>query len=148
MIDLADVLANLGFGVASNAIYDVIKSYFMNNPAPTVAGLEQALRNVIVANKMTVRAATVINMLAQSGAIVIKDSSLFAPHQIFYVAQNGARVFFGGTGTSATDATAISSRGRDSGMSLIGSAEVRQNADGSISFHTGPEGSIGFHVGD
>jgi hypothetical protein len=146
MLDLAEILAQLGWDVATSVIGDAIKDYLAGNPKPTKEGLEKALEGVISVNKMNVRAATIVNVLAEKGAIKFKDSNVFAPKEIFYVAKNGAQVVFGGTGRSATDKTAIESQGRNSAVIVQGNAAVQQNEDGSISFHTGPDGSISFRT--
>jgi hypothetical protein len=146
MIDLAAVLSNLALGVGANAIYDAIKNYITSSPECSREGLERALQDVIRVSGQTIRAATIVDVLAQSGAIVFKDSSIYAPDQISYVATNGSRVTFGGTGRSETKTTAITSTGRNARMDIEGNGAVRQNPDGSISFHTGPDGTIKFSV--
>ena len=146
MIDLAGVLSNLGLGVGANAIYDAIKNYITSSPDQSRQGLERVLQDAIRVTGQSIRASTIVDVLARSGAIEFHNSSVYAPQQISYVAQNGSRVTFGGTGRSETDKTAIVSSGRNAKIDIEGNGAVRQNADGSISFHTGPEGTIKFYT--
>ena len=104
------------------------------------------MEDVIRVTGQSVRASTIVDVLARTGAIVFHNSSIYAPQQISYVAQNGSRVTFGGTGRSETDRTAIVSSGRNARIDIEGNGAVRQNADGSISFHTGSDGTIKFYT--
>jgi hypothetical protein len=144
MFDLTALLSNLGLGVASNAIYDAIKRYLSDDPRPTRDGLERTLQGVIRVYGQNVGASTIVDVLARSGAIVFQNSSVFAPHEISYVAATGARVSFGGTGRSETSKTAIESNGPRARVDIENNAAIRQKADGSIVFETGPDGTISF----
>jgi len=120
MIDLASVLSGLSLGVGANAIYDAIKNYLASSPDRSRQGLERALEDVIRVTGQSVRASTIVDVLARTGAIVFHNSSIYAPQQISYVAQNGSRVTFGGTGRSETDRTAIVSSGRNARIDIEG----------------------------
>lgn len=113
--------------------------------APTKEGLEQELESVISAHGINVKASTIVDFLADKGVIKITNSTIYAPEQISYAAKGGS-VFFGGTGKSSTDSTIISTEGEGSGISIKGNGAVKQNSDGSISFHTGPGGEISIGV--
>jgi hypothetical protein len=88
---------------------------------------------------MQVIASTVIPMLAKDGLIQIRGTSLYGPTGVSMRAEGTGVVDFGHDSVSRTDLTAIRAEGNAS-MKLNRGAEVRQNADGSISFATSNDG--------
>ena len=145
-MDPATVLGNLGLGLATNAVYDFLKSRMLSPNPPTVKQLAAELQNVIAMNGVQVTAATVIEALASNGIITIRQSHLHGSEGVTFGAVNG-QAFFGDNSVSSTDKTAIHAQGMGSGIKIDGTGAVKQNPDGSISFHTGPGGSIGFFAG-
>lgn len=145
-MDPMTVLGNLGLGLATNAVYDFLKSRMLSPNPPTVSQLAAELQNVIDMNGVQVNAATVINALASDGIITIRQSHLHGSEGVTFGAVNG-KAFFGDDSVSSTDKTAIHAQGMGSGIGIHGTGAVKQNPDGSISFHTGPDGSISFFVG-
>ncbi len=140
------ILGNLGLGVATNAVYDFLKSRLLSFNPPTAEQLATELQNVIDLTGVKASAATVINALASHGIITIRQSQLHGPQGVIIGAVNG-QAFFGDNSVSSTDKTAIHANGIGTGIKIQGTGAVKQNADGSISFHTGPDGSIGLFVG-
>ena len=82
-------------------------------------------------------AETIISALAENGFISIRGSTLHANESLtFGSVMGGASV--GHDSKLATDRTAIEAKGSAS-METVGNAQVRQNPDGSISFHVGTD---------
>ncbi len=142
MDPLLNLLGQLGLGLATNAIYDVLKKAVTGH-AERIQ-VEQQIEDCIRLHGITMKAATVIDAVAQNGFIAIQGSHLYAPSAIAFGSQVGGAVV-GHNSTLRTDKTAITA-GAGAHMSTQGNAQVRQNPDGSISFHTGPGGSIGWHI--
>jgi len=144
MIDsqVLSLLAELGIGVAGNAVYDVIKRYFSSNRTPTVEGLREAIANSLALNGVTVNAATVVQFLANRGVITISNSNIHGPSGVALASNHGA-FEFGNNSISQTDRTKIVASGR-AAIVGTGTSAVVQNPDGSISFHVGGGGDIRF----
>ncbi len=137
MDPLVNVVAQLGLGVASNAVYDAIKRLLLGGKqsADTVA---EGLRSEFPALSIhgaKVLASTAIDVLAQRGDISITGSQLVARDTIWMRSAPGTKFEFGDGSASRTDKTSIDA---GPGAKIIGQggAGVRQNEDGSISFFT------------
>jgi len=78
---------------------------------------------------------TVISALSENGYISIRNSNLYANDSIVFGSVNGG-AFMGNDSTFTTRRITIYAAGNAS-MNTAGNAQVRQNSDGSISFHTG-----------
>ncbi len=137
MVDLLGLLGNLGLGIASNAIYDLLKDESVSQADKTV--LEERLQNIINLKGVTMRAETVIKALAANGFLVIKGSQIHANKDLIFGSVTGSAIAGDGTKMS-TDRTSIDA-GKDAFVQTNGNAQVRQNSDGSISFHVGENGS-------
>ena len=91
------------------------------------------------------RASTVIDALARNGLLVIEGSRLHAPQALIFGSVSGSAIAGNNTRLS-TDKTAIEAGG-GAFVQTQGNAQIRQNPDGSISFHVGEgSSSISFHV--
>lgn len=147
MDPLLTLLSQIGLGVASNAVYDYLKRKFAETGAavdrPT---LEAEVQNIIRLKGVTMNAATIIDALARSGFLVIEGSHLHGPLGLTFGSVRGSAIAGNNTRLS-TDRTAIDA-GAGAFMKTQGNAQVRQNPDGSISFHVGEGGddSISFHT--
>lgn len=144
MDPLLTLLGQLSLGLATNAIYDLLK--LTATSSVERKQLEQQIENQIRLHGMTMDAATVIDAVAQNGFVSIQGSRLYAPSGMTFGSQVGGAIV-GNNSSLRTDKTAITA-GADAHMTTQGNAQVRQNPDGSISFHTGPDGSIGWHIKD
>lgn len=142
MGQLFDLLGQLGLGLATNAVYDLLK-LTVSSPADR-SQIEKQIENQIRLHGINMKASTVIDAVAQNGFITIQGSHLYASSAMAFGSQIGGAVF-GNNSTLRTDQTAITA-GSDAHMTTQGAAQVRQNPDGSISFHTGPDGSISWHI--
>jgi len=143
MDPLLALLSQLGLGLATNAIWDYLKS-LATSPIEQKA-LAEEIQNRINLHGVTVRAETVISALAQRGFISIRNSNLYAPTALIFGSVQGAAVV-GDNSTLATAKTSIVA-GKGASLETIGNAQVRQNPDGSISFHTGEGGGINLKTG-
>jgi hypothetical protein len=128
---LASILNGLGLGVISNSLYDTLKGLMSRNA--TTEDCAKAIQDCIVVHGVSMRAETVISALADHGLLRISDSDLIADDALL----------FGGQGGSAriTDSTLKTPRteiqvGANAAIKTEGMGHIRQNADGSISFHT------------
>ena len=132
------LFSQLGVGLASNSIFELLKGLAGRNVTPDQ--LRQEIQNRIDLNGVNMRAETVINALSQSGFIQIRGSTLHGGQGLVFGSVVGG-ASMGHNTTFSTAKTAIQA-GTGAFMDTQGNAQVRQNADGSISFHTGENGSI------
>jgi hypothetical protein len=137
------LLSQLGLGLATNAVYDLLKS-LAASPLEQKPLLEE-IQNRINLNGVTMRAETVISALTQNGFLSIQGSHLYATNSLVFGSQGGTAVA-GNNTTLQTSKTSIV-MGQGASIQAQGNAQIRQNADGSISFHTGGDGSIGHYPG-
>lgn len=140
MDPLLTLLSQLGLGLATNAIYDLLKS-------KAAAPIEQQqlvsdIQNRINLHGVTMKAETVISALTHNGFLSIQGSHLYAPTGLIFGSRAGAAV--AGNNTALQTAKTSIVAGHGASIETQGNAQVRQNPDGSISFHTGEGGSIGF----
>lgn len=142
MDPLLNVLGQLGLGVATNAVYDLVKGLVGKNAS--AQQVAQEIQNRIDMNGVSMRAETVINALVQSGLLVIQQSHLHANQGLAFGSVQG-RAIVGNNSALTTNNTAITA-GSGAFMETNGNAQVRQNPDGSISFHVGEGGNINFKV--
>ncbi len=144
MDPLHDVLLQFGLGLATNGVYDILKSAIQSRA--NIASTKKALSNQLRAHGINVEASTIICVLAEKGIITITESHLYAPKAIAFGSQEG-ETWVGDNSSTVTDKTKIDA-GKGAFIHTKGSAQVRQNPDGSISFHVGKDGSIDFSVDD
>lgn len=142
MDPLLNVLGQLGLGLATNVVYDLIKELAGKNASTQQAA--QEIQNRINMYGVSMRAETVINALVQSGLLVIQQSHLHANQGLAFGSVQG-RAIVGNNSALTTNNTAITA-GSGAFMETNGNAQVRQNPDGSISFHVGEGGNINFKV--
>jgi hypothetical protein len=141
-MDIMTVLGQLGLGLATNAIYDLIKG--CAGKEVSVKDVEAAIQNQINMHGISMSAETVIRALSEKGFISIKGSHLHANESIIFGSVVGG-ASMGNNSKLTTNKTAIHASDNAS-MNTVGNAQVRQNPDGSISFHTGEGGSIDFRT--
>jgi hypothetical protein len=129
---LLNLLSQLSLGLATNAIYDLLKS-LASKPLEQKALMDQ-IQNCIELNGVTMRAETVISALTLNGFLSIEGSHLYARDSLAFGSQGGTAI----AGTNSTLQTAKTSifAGHGAAIRTQGNAQVRQNPDGSISFHT------------
>ena len=143
MDPLLNLLSQLSLGLATNAIYDLLKS-LASKPLEQKALWDQ-IQNRIDLNGVTMHADTVISALTQNGFLSIQGSHLYAHDGLAFGSQGGSALA-GNNSTLQTAKTSIVA-GQGASIQTQGNAQVRQNPDGSISFHTGSDGVIGFYTG-
>lgn len=142
LLQVAIIVGQLGIGVTSDAIYDYLKSKFAGRTEITTTELQVALNDYLIIHGVTADASTIMTVLAEKGVISVTQSQLYAPDQLIVGAGPGAAFSVGDQTTTRTDNTAIKA---GSGAFMSGSnAAVRQNPDGSISFHVGGDGNVTF----
>ncbi len=142
MDPLLTLLGQLSLGLATNAIYDLLK---MTAASPVERKqLEQQIENQIRLHGVNMDAATVIDAVAQNGFISIQGSRLYAPTAIAFGSQGGGAVMGNGS-TLKTDKAAIVA-GTGAHMVTQGHSKVQLNESGAITFHTGPDGNMAWFV--
>jgi hypothetical protein len=137
-MDAITLLAQLGLGLATNAVYDLIMH--LSDKEIAADELVTEIQNRIDLHGVNMNAEGVISALAQNGFISIKGSYLHANESLVFGSEAGG-ASVGNDSKLTTDKTAIETKGNAS-MNTVGNAQVRQNADGSISFHVGEDGNI------
>lgn len=142
MDPLLTTLGQLGLGLATNAVYDVIKG--LAGKSANTQQVAQEIQNRIDMHGISMRAETVINALAQNGFLIIQQSHLHGNQGLTFGSVQGSAVV-GNNSALTTNNTAITA-GSGAFMETQGNAQVRQNADGSISFHVGENGNVNFKI--
>ena len=140
MDPLLTILSQLGLGLATNAIFELLKG--LAGKSASAQQITQDIQNRINMHGVTVRAETVISALAQNGFLVIQGSHLHANESLVFGSVQGSAVV-GNNSALTTNNTAITA-GSGAFMETQGNAQVRQNSDGSISFHVGEKGNVSF----
>lgn len=135
MSNLFEVLGSLGLGLATNAIYDLLK-VTAEKPMPK-ARLEAAMQDRINLHGVKMTAATVIEALASRGYLSIQGSDLYAPTALAFGSISGGAIVGDGS-VMRTDRSATVA-GPGAFAETVGNAQIRHNPDGSISFHVGEE---------
>jgi len=129
---LSVIFGELGLGMLANSLYDVIKTKFMSRNGSKDDWIK-SIQDCIAVHGVSMRAETVISALAQYGVLSISGSDLAADEALLFGSQGGsARI---------TDSTLKTPRteiqvGVNAAIKTEGMGHIRQNADGSISFHT------------
>ena len=134
MDPLLNQLQQIGLGLATNAIYDYLKS--LKSVPVDQKILKGEIQNLIELYKADVNAETVIQVIAESGFVSIRQSTIYAPNSIIFGSSGSGRSEMGDGSIMKTDRTAIVA-GQGSFVKTTGNAHVQQNEDGSISFRTG-----------
>lgn len=133
MDPLLNFLGGLGLGLATNSIYDLLQAFAKKQIDPQ--HLPTEVQNRINLHGVTMNAETVISALAQNGYLSIKNSHLYAAQSLIFGSEQGGAVV-GNDSSLRTDRTAIT-MGGGAFMQSQGNAQVRQNSDGTITFHVG-----------
>ena len=137
MQELAGLLTQFGIGIGANAFYDIVKGAFASGRTTNEAVFETVQQQVpsLTIENARALADRAIEILARRGDIEIRGSYLYARDSIRMASSQGTKFTFGDGSTSKTDKTQIDA-GHGARIEGQGGAEVRQNDDGSISFHT------------
>lgn len=140
MDPLLTTLAQLGLGLATNAVYDLLKG--LAGKSADTQTIAKEIQNKINMHGVSMRAETVIEALAKNGFLVIQQSHLHGNNGLVFGSLQGGAVV-GNNSALTTNKTAITA-GTGAFMETQGNAQVRQNPDGSISFHVGENGNVSF----
>jgi len=134
MDPILTVLSQLGLGVATNAVYDVLKSVAAKQGTVEQAVVE--IQNTMNLYGVNVRAETVINAIADNGLLIIRRSDLYANNLITFGSVRGS-ASIGDVSSLRTGGSSIEI-GRGASMETHGNAQVvLNNPDGSVSFNVG-----------
>lgn len=66
-MDLEQLLTGLGLNIAANAVYDFLKSFARDEKEPTLKKLNEYLASHLSVNGANIKAAKIIEFLAQGG---------------------------------------------------------------------------------
>ena len=88
MVDLAQILLDLGINLSANVIFEFVRNYFQAHRTSAVAEFESRLDSFLQMHGVNVQASTVIGAFAARGLLSIQGSSLYAADQILIRAQN------------------------------------------------------------
>ena len=133
MDDLLSLLNQIGLGLATNGIYDYLKGQAAQQANTQVLEKEIQDRLDIAGVQMTAK--SVMSALAEKGILVVDGSHLHAKDSLVFGSVVGSASVQNGSKLT-TDSSAIHI-GQGAAISTNGNAQIRQNADGSISFHVG-----------
>ena len=127
----ATILGELGLGVLANSLSDAVKALISRNASKE--DCIKVIQGCIDVHGVSMRAESVISALADHGLLSISGSDLVADEALLFGSQGGsARI---------TDSTLKTPRteiqvGVNAVIKTEGNSQIRQNADGRISFHT------------
>lgn len=138
MDPLLNALGNLGLGVATNYIYDVIK----RTAGGSRAQMRAALQNELNLRGVTMSADTVINALVSNGLLTVAESHLYGKQALAFGSVRGGAIL--GSNSSMGNARSATVVNGNGAVVTQGNAQVRHNPDGSITFHVGDDGNIKF----
>ena len=134
MDPLLALLGELGLGVASNAVYDFLKTKLVKAEKQQA---NQELSNILKLHGVNIDAETVISALASKGFISIDSSYIYAKESISFGSVVGTAVA-GNNTTLRTDKTAVV-MGQGAFIQTQGNAQMLLNKEGGITFHVGHE---------
>ncbi|WP_146107646.1 hypothetical protein [Porphyrobacter sp. HT-58-2] len=135
MTELSTILAQLGYGVASNAIYAWVQK--LSNGSANTKKAAEDLQNELSLLGVEITAQNVIEALAKHGILKIDQTNIFSSDKIVF-GSNGGSASFGNDSSMTTSGTSIKA-GIGASIVATGDAQIRQNADGSITFHVGKD---------
>jgi hypothetical protein len=130
-------LAQLGISIAAQTIYDVGKKVLSRGGSSKenlASELASEIPSLSIENAKVI-ADTLVDVFAEHGDITIRGTEIHAKDSVWMRSAPGTQFSFGHGSTSSTERTRIETRG-NSEIRGTGGAEIRQNDDGSISFHT------------
>ena len=131
------ILKELGLGLATNVVYDFLKS-LVEKPASRQQVVNE-IQNRINLYGVSANAETIINALVQNGSLTINKSNLHADQGIVFGSGSlQGKAVFGNNSAMTTKKTAITA-GSGAFIEMSGNAHIVHNSDGSISFHVGSE---------
>lgn len=133
MDGLLSLLNQIGLGLATNGIYDYLRG--QPNQLANAQVLEKEIQDRLDISGVQMTAKSVINALTEKGILVIDSSHLHAKNSLVFGSVEGS-ASVQNCSKLTTDSSAIHI-GQGAAISTNGNAQIRQNADGSISFHVG-----------
>jgi hypothetical protein len=129
-----DLLSQMGLGLASNAVYDYLKTKIFS-AYDSRANVEKEIQNIITMYGCNVRASTVVSALVNNGSLVIRDSSLHGPIGLTFGSFQGSAI--AGSNTRLSTDKSSFEVGPMGHFETNGNAQLRQNSDGSFHFNIG-----------
>ena len=135
MDSLLSLLGQLGLGLATNGIYDYLKSCIGKNT--TSLELETQIQNRIDMIGVQVNAGTIVRALAEKGYLNITNSHLYAVNSIAFGSTQGTAII--GDNSSLTTKNSAVHIGKNASIQTSGNAQMIQHEDGSITFHVGKD---------
>lgn len=127
------LLLQLGIDIASNTIYDFLKSFFTNNSEVIRTKLENSLASLLNIRDANIVADKIISFLAKNGDIRIERTNIYANDSISMFSAKNTKFDLGNNSSSITKNTKIEVE-NDAFIHGRGGAGIKQNEDGSISF--------------
>jgi hypothetical protein len=129
--EFASILGELVVGVLSNSLYEALKTLVSRQGSKE--DCTKAIQDCIDVHGVSMRAETVISALADHGLLSISGSDLGANEALLFGSQGGsARI----TDLKLKTPRSEIQVGVKATITTQGNGHIRQNADGSISFHT------------
>lgn len=130
---MEQLLLSLGLNIASNAIYDFLKTTFSENKTLNENELKNKLSSHLNIQNSSIVADKIIEFLAKNGDIRIEGTNIYANDSISILSSKDTKFIFGNNSSSATKNTRIDA-GHGAFIQGQGGAGIKQTEDGSISF--------------
>ena len=135
MDSLLTLLGQLGLGLATNGIYDYLKSILGKNVPPHE--LEKQIQDQMAINGVHINSKKIIKALAEKGYLSITNSHFYAVNSIAFGSTQGTASI--GNNSSLTTKNSAVHIGENASIQTSGNAQIIQHKDGSITFHIGKD---------
>jgi ribosomal protein S24E len=132
---LEQLISQLGINLASSAIFELIKIYFVKENDPTTEGLKETLASHLQIENADIAAENIVQFLATNGNITISGTKIYASKEITMASSKETSFEFGNNSSSKTDTTSVEA-GHGAILKGQGGARIVQGEDGSIRFLT------------
>lgn len=126
---LQDLLTSLGLNIASNAIYEFIKTFFAGKTNPTEEECKEALKAFLSIENAHIYSDKIIKFLAAKGDIIISGSSIFSGESITYESSSSTNFQIKNNTNSKTNHTSIEI-GSGASIKGAGGASITQTDQG------------------
>ncbi|HCL55498.1 MAG TPA: hypothetical protein DHW82_00595 [Spirochaetia bacterium] len=136
-MELLTLLGQIGLGVASNAVYDLIKKFSSQENKTSEVDFIKELTNVLEVNGVKMESQKIIQALAENGFLKIENSNFYAKESMEYGSLSGSSLI-GNNSSFTTDKSAVNFN-NGSFMHTQGTAFIKQDEEGNIKFCMGKD---------
>ena len=126
---LESFLVSLGVNITSSAIYDILKSFLLKEPNPTLDRFNKEIQKHLAIENAKIFSEKIIEFLAKNGDIIISGSNIFAKESICLKSSMGTEFQIKNGSSTRTDQTSMEI-GMGAFIKGSGGATIQQSRDG------------------